>query len=147
MELDHEAAAYLTKGAWKSGNAAQCGKGAGVGVEQYFVPLTRVGRQPERPTRAQFEVGGLHPEVDATDHQAFFAPVELGGFAHFEPERNEGVRRFAFFVAPDPIVVGDLAVTACVTGSLDLCNQRLAVRRFCLARGASASSACSTVAW
>ena len=94
-----------------------------MGVEQHFVPLARVGNEPEGPTSAELEVGDLHAAVDATDHQPLFTSVKLKGFAHFELERNEGVRGFAFFAAPGTNEVGDLAIAARVTVDLYLRKQ------------------------
>jgi len=66
---------------------------------------------------------GVGGDADATDHQPLFTSVKLKGFAHFELERNEGVRGFAFFAAPGTNEVGDLAIAARVTVDLYLRKQ------------------------
>ena len=61
-------------------NAAQGGEGSRVGVEQHFVALHRVRLDDKRLAEAQLEVRGHDLAPDATDHQVFFAPVELVRF-------------------------------------------------------------------
>jgi hypothetical protein len=78
----------------------------------------------------------LHAVVDAADHQAFFAPVELVGLAKLEGQGHEGVgrHRLALALAPCPHEVGDAAVAAVVAFSADLRVQR--ARRAPLVAGA-----------
>ena len=55
-----------------------------MGIEQHLVALRRVGLNDEGPAGTQLQVGHQHLAPDAADHQAFFAPVELEGFAQLE---------------------------------------------------------------
>ena len=73
------------------GNATKCREGAGVGVKQHLVTLAGVGHQPEGTTGAQLHVRDLDTPVNATDHQACFAPVELESLAQIEFQGYEGV--------------------------------------------------------
>ena len=66
------------------GDATHGRERTGVRVEQHFVPLARVGHQPERTTGAQLQVRHLHAPVNAANHQALFAPVKLKRLAQFK---------------------------------------------------------------
>ena len=105
-----------------SGHATQRSEAARVGIEQHLVALAGVGHQPERPAGAQLHVRHLQPVVDATHHQAFFAPIELEGLAELEVQRHEGPghRTGAFSLAPGADEVGHAAVAAAVARGLDL---------------------------
>ena len=95
-----------------SGDAAHRRERARVRIEQHLVALARVGHEPEGSAGTQLEVRDLHAVVDAADHQALFAPVELEGFAEFEGQRHKGLGgdRLAFALAPRAHEVGDAAV-------------------------------------
>ena len=82
-----------------------------------------IGNEPECTTGAELEVRYLHAPVDATDHQAFFAPVELECFAEFKFQGDEGTRRVAFALAPIADEISDPAIAACVAVCLDLGEQ------------------------
>ena len=68
-----------------------------VGIKQHFVALTGVGHQPEGPAGAQFHVRDLHAPINAAHDQAFFAPVELKGFAQIELQGHEGFDVFTLW--------------------------------------------------
>lgn len=108
-----------------AGNAAQCGEGTRVGIEQHLVALGRVGDHPECTTGAQLQVRYLYPPVDATDHQVFVTPVKLECFPQLKLERHEGVRRLAFTHPPAADESGQLAVPTSVAVGLNLDEQRL----------------------
>jgi len=55
-------------------------------------------------------VGHLHAPVNATDHQAFFTPVELERLAQIALQGYEGVRLFALGSAPFPDEVSHATV-------------------------------------
>ena len=126
------------------GNATHGRERTGVRVERHLVALARVGHKPEGPRGAQLQVRDLHAVVDAADHQAFFAAVELERLAEFEDQRHEGLGGdgLAFALAPRADEVGDSAVAAGITVRLDLRMQRS-----CLGRCASALSASLSVSW
>ena len=107
-------------------DAAQRSERAGVGVEQHFVSLARVGHQPERAARAQLQVRDLHAPVDPTHHQPFLAPIKLERLAELEGQRNKRLGRcnLAFALAPGPDEVGQAAAAALVALRLDLSVQR-----------------------
>jgi hypothetical protein len=94
-------------------NASEHGKGPRVRVEEHFVPLTRVGHQDKGPTGAQLEVGHLNTPIDAANHQPFFAPVKLEGFAQgkFEGHAGRLADRLPRLRTPAPDKFSDPAVT------------------------------------
>ena len=94
-----------------------------MGVKQHLMTLAGVGHQPKGTTGAQLHVGHLDTPVNATDHQAFFAPVELERLAQLEFQRYEGVRLLALGGAPFPDEVGHAALATHVTTGLDLGKQ------------------------
>mgnify|MGYP003388890040 CR=1 FL=1 len=97
-----------------------------MGIEQHFMALAGVGHQPEGAAGAQFHVSHLHAVIDATNHHAFFAPVELKCLAQLKLQGHEGFDVFACAGAPLTDVVGDAAVAACVAAGLDLLKQGFA---------------------
>ncbi len=107
-------------------HAAERRERPGVGIEQHLVALAGVGHQPEGPTGAQLHVGDLHPVVDAANHHAFLAPVELEGFAQLEGQRHKSVDRrpLAFALAPRPDEVGHPRVATLIARAPDLGVQR-----------------------
>src|SRR3989338_867169 len=102
------------------GNAAQCGKGARVGVEQHFVAVARVGYQPERTAGAQLEVRYLQASVDAANDQALFAPVELERLAQLELQRHKGTWSLACTPSPVADESSELAVATLIAFRFDL---------------------------
>ena len=100
--------------------AAQRREGAGVRVEQHLVALARIGDQPEGAAGAQLQVRHLHAPVDATDDQAFRAPIELECLVLLETELHEGARRVAFAATPFTGEIGDPALAAGVAVGLHL---------------------------
>ena len=105
------------------GNATKCREGAGVGVKQHLVTLAGVGHQPEGTTGAQQHVRDLDTPVNATDHQACFAPVELESLAQIEFQGYEGVGLLALGNPPFPDEVSHATVATQVTTGLDLGKQ------------------------
>ena len=107
-------------------DTAQRLEGARVSVKEHFVALAGVGHQPEGPTGAQLQVRHLQTTVDAADHQTFFAPVELEGFAQLERQRHEGAwrTRFATALTPGADEVGHARVASAIALGLDLRVQR-----------------------
>ena len=89
------------------------GKGRGVGGEQHFVALRRVGLHDEGATGAELQVRRQYPAPDPANDQMFFAPVELEGFPQFEVQRDIGFAdRCAAVGPPAPDEFGDPAVVA-----------------------------------
>lgn len=64
-----------------------------MGIEQHFMALGGICREPERATGTELGVGDQELTVDTADDQQFFAPVKSKCFAQLEFERNKG--RFA----------------------------------------------------
>jgi hypothetical protein len=50
-------------------------------IHTAFVALIGVGDQPEGPAGTQLHVGDMQAPINAAHDQAFFARVELDGFA------------------------------------------------------------------
>lgn len=88
--------------------------------------LARIGHQPERAARAQFHVHHLHPVVDATDDQAFLAPIELKGLAQLEVQRDTSrdIDRLPLALAPGSNEISDARIPARVAHGLDFGMQR-----------------------
>ena len=105
------------------GNATQGREGACVGIKQHLVTLAGVGHQPEGTAGAQLHVGHLDTPVNATDHQAFFAPVELERLAQIEFQGYEGVGLLALGNPPFPDEVSHATVATQVAAALDLGKQ------------------------
>jgi len=76
--------------------------------------------------RAQLQMSHLHAVVDAADHQAFLAPVELDGLAQSEGQRDVGrdIGRLTLTQPPGSNEVGDGRVAAAIARGLDLGMQR-----------------------
>lgn len=58
-----------------------------MGIKQDLVALAGVRNQPECATGAPLHLGKLDTSKQATDHQAFFAPVKLKGLTEGKSQR------------------------------------------------------------
>ena len=68
-------------------HATQRSKRTGMGIEQHLVALAGICNQPERTTSAQLHMGDLNASKQATDQQAFFAPVKLKSLTEGKSQR------------------------------------------------------------
>ena len=100
------------------GNAAEGPEGTSVGVEEHFMALCRVGGNQKGLARAELGVGCQYFPDLAADHEGFFAPVELEGFARRELQGNEGGFGGAACFSPVADVLGDAAIAAAVAECL-----------------------------
>ena len=63
------------------GNATQCSECFGVRVIEHFLSLRWIGRKIESATGTQLGMSHLDFAMNTTDHQRFFTPIKLEGFA------------------------------------------------------------------
>ena len=96
-----------------------------MGIKQHFVPLARIGHQPECPAGAQLQVRYLDAPVEAANHNAFFTPVKLKGFAQLKLQRHKSMRLLARIGTPVANERSHLTVAAHVAIGLDLREQVL----------------------
>ena len=68
----------------------------------------------------------LQGRLNTTDHQTFFASVELEGLTQIKPQRHERFDVFASAGSPVADEVGDAGVATAIATGLDLDKQRLA---------------------
>ncbi|CZT26262.1 hypothetical protein PCPL58_p4001 (plasmid) [Pseudomonas cerasi] len=81
-------------------HATQRSKRTCMGIKQHLVALTGVRNQPERATCAQLHMGDLDTSKQATDQQAFFAPVKLKGLTEGKSQRYKSAYRLALLAPP-----------------------------------------------
>ena len=105
------------------GDTAQSGERSGVGIKEHFVPLARVGHQPERTAGTKLQVGHLQLVVNAANDHAFIAPVKLERLAQFEQQWHERLQSLALLATPLPHKCGELAVATGIAARLDLYQQ------------------------
>ena len=67
----------------------------------------------------------LQGRLNTTDHQTFFASVELEGLTQIKPQRHERFDVFASAGSPGADEVGDAGVATAIATGLDLDKQRL----------------------
>ena len=108
------------------GNHAYGNIHMGMCNRQHFMALAGVGHQPEGAAGAQFHVRDLHPMMDATHHQTFFAQVELECFTQIELQWHERFDVFASAGSPGAREVCDAGVATAIAIGLDLGQQRVA---------------------
>ncbi|KPB11912.1 hypothetical protein AC519_4667 [Pseudomonas savastanoi] len=106
-------------------HATQRSKRTCMGIKQHLVALTGVRNQPERATCAQLHMGDLDTSKQATDQQAFFAPVKLKGLTEGKSQRYKSAYRLALLAPPRADKRRELAVTAVITLGLDLLKKCL----------------------
>ena len=95
-------------------------------IEHHLLALAGIGDQPERAACAQRRVCQRQASVDAADHQALFAPIELERFTLLEGQRHNGDPRprLSLSLAPRANEIGDARIAAAIAGGSTLCEQR-----------------------